>query len=227
MEKAHDIPSTIKGICEKAFKAAEQAGTKNLKIMAVTKNVPVETVEYARKEGIELYGENRVQEFLLKKTYFEQFNMNVHLIGHLQSNKVKQAVGSFDVIQSVDSIRIASLIGQQAVERSIVQKILLEVNIGKEPNKYGFMYEETEEAVDIIKDIQGVQIVGLMTIPPIGDEHVSRGCFSLMHRLFIDITNKKKDNVRMEILSMGMSADYIEAIGEGSNLIRIGTAFFR
>jgi len=227
MEKVHDIPYMIRRICETAYEEADRAGTKDLRIMAVTKNVSVQIIELARAQGITLYGENRVQEFLTKQTYFEQHKLDVHLIGHLQSNKVKQAVRVFDTIQSVDSVRIASLIGKEALVKSITQKILLEVNIGKEPNKYGFLYEETEEAVEIIKDIPGVQIIGLMTIPPIGDERVARDCFSSMHRLFIDIISKKKDNIRMEILSMGMSADYVEAIREGSNMIRIGSAFFR
>jgi len=198
----------------------------DLSVMAVTKNQPVEKIEQARKAGFRLFGENRVQEFLLKEDYFKTNNLEVHLIGHLQTNKVKLAVGRFTVIESVDSISIANAIDKEAKKQNIVQDIYLEVNIGNEENKYGFSKDELLKAVEIIKDLTSVRVCGLMAIPPITTNEEIREYFSLMKALFIDIINKKIDNIYMNVLSIGMSSDYIIAIEEGSRLVRIGTAIF-
>ena len=198
----------------------------DLSVMAVTKNQPVEKIEQARKAGFRLFGENRVQEFLSKEDYFKTNNLEVHLIGHLQTNKVKLAVGRFTVIESVDSISIANAIDKEAKKQNIVQDIYLEVNIGNEENKYGFSKDELLKAVEIIKDLTSVRVCGLMAIPPITTNEEIREYFSLMKALFIDIINKKIDNIYMNVLSIGMSSDYIIAIEEGSRLVRIGTAIF-
>lgn len=198
----------------------------DLSVMAVTKNQPVEKIEQARKAGFRLFGENRVQEFLSKEDYFKTNNLEVHLIGHLQTNKVKLAVGRFTVIESVDSISIANAIDKEAKKQNIVQDIYLEVNIGNEENKYGFSKDELLKAVEIIKDLTSVRVCGLMAIPPITTKEEIREYFSLMKALFIDIINKKIDNIYMNVLSIGMSSDYIIAIEEGSRLVRIGTAIF-
>ena len=205
---------------------AASVGCKDIHIMAVTKNQPVERIEEAKRAGFTLFGENRVQEFQSKEEYFSSRNMNVHLIGHLQSNKVKQAVGKFELIQSVDSIRIASLINQEAKRQNIIQKILIEVNIGREQNKYGFLIEEVDYAIHTISEMDSIRIHGLMTIPPITNKEVTRGYFKDMKCLFVDISDKKIDNIYMKFLSMGMTSDYELAIIEGSNMVRLGTAIF-
>lgn len=220
-------------VCDKATSLleeisilADKAGTNNLKIMAVTKNRSVDLIEEARIAGFTLFGENKVQEFLSKEEYFSTKELEVHLIGHLQTNKVKQAVGKFSIIQSVDSINVATAIDKEASKKNIIQDILLEVNIGREENKYGFLIENIYEALCEISLLKNIHLCGLMTIPPITESNEARRYFCMMKSLFIDITTKKIDNVSMNILSMGMSSDYKEAIMEGSNMVRLGTAIF-
>jgi len=213
-------------ILEEALGLAAEAGTKNLCVMAVTKNQPPDRIEAVRRAGFTLFGENRVQEFLLKKEYFDSFGSEVHLIGHLQSNKVNQSVGNFSMIQSVDSVPIAARIGRTAEQKGICQDVLLEVNAGNDPAKYGFLKEQLYDALDEISGIPGIRVKGLMTIPPIGGYSETAAVFKTMRKLFVDIECKKIDNVCMEILSMGMSGDYKSAIREGANLIRLGTILF-
>jgi pyridoxal phosphate enzyme (YggS family) len=149
----------------------------------------------------------------------------MHLIGHLQSNKAAKAVECADMIQSVDSVRIAREISKECVKQSRQMPVLLEVNIGRDPAKFGFLPEDTEAALAEIAEIPGILIRGLMTVPPfLDDESQTRKFFSEMYRLFIDIRGKKMDNI--DILSMGMSGDFELAIAEGSNLVRVGSAIF-
>ncbi len=164
--------------------------------------------------------------FSKKKPYFDRTNAELHLIGHLQTNKVKQVVGNCSLIQSVDSIRLAKLIADISVEKGICQDILLEVNIGCDPNKYGFSVEQLLDAVYEINSFHGIKIKGLMTIPPIGPLKDTESIFAELRKLFVDIKDKKIDNVFMEILSMGMSSDYQAAIRQGATLIRLGTILF-
>ena len=218
-------------VYEKAKKLLEEigeisSGNTTLRVMAVTKNQSVDAIDEARQAGFNLFGENRIQEFLTKEDYFLAHNLEVHLIGHLQSNKVKQAVGRFSVIQSIDSIMIAETVNNRASALGIVQDILLEVNIGREANKYGFFYEDMIDAVKTVSRMENLRICGLMTIPPVAPDSELRLFFSMMKSLFIDIIDKNIDNVFMNILSMGMSADYGLAILEGSNMVRLGSAVF-
>jgi len=215
-----------KDIIAEASDLAKEAGTENLSIMAVTKNQPEEMIELIRLAGVSLFGENRVQHYLQKRPYFESVVAQVHLIGHLQSNKVTHAVGSFHMIQSVDSVRLAKIIGQAAEKKGIYQDILLEVNAGRDPGKFGFSEEQIFDVVYEIGEIQNIRIKGLMTVPPICDPDETSVVFQTMQKLFIDIKRKKIDNVFMEILSMGMSGDYKLAIKEGANMIRLGSVLF-
>ena len=151
----------------------------------------------------------------------------MHFIGHLQTNKVKKIVGNVNMIQSVDSIKLASEISKASVYKSIVTDILIEVNIGNEENKSGIVLENLEELIYEISNFKGISVKGLMTIPPVCKEICEiRKYFSKMYKIFIDIKNKRLDNINMNILSMGMSDDYYEAILEGASMVRIGSSLF-
>ncbi len=202
------------------------AGEKNVIFLAATKTVPAEDINYAIDLGLNYVGENRVQEFLSKNDDINPL-AHRHFIGHLQTNKVKDIVGKVELIHSVHSIKLANAIGKESVKRSIVSDILLEVNIGHEESKSGFLENELLHAIEEISKIDGIRIQGLMAIPPIcSDPSENRKYFSKMYKLFIDIRDKKIDNSNMVYLSMGMSDDYITAIEEGANIVRIGTALF-
>lgn len=227
--RAKTIEENLKRIREEVLGAALAAGRNpdSVEIMAVTKTVDAPAINHTIVCGIRLIGENRVQEYIAKKDGLCVDGCRVHMIGHLQTNKVRQAVEHFSTIQSVDTVRLAREIGKRAAEAGKVVPILLEVNIGEEAAKFGFNRRNTAEAVYEIAEIQGVKITGLMTVPPIlSDSDDNSTFFSNMQRLFIDIRDKKIDNVTMNTLSMGMSADYKQAIAFGSTLVRLGSAIF-
>lgn len=213
---------------EKITLAAEKSGRKreDIILLAATKTVSSEVINYAIEKGINFIGENRVQEFLSKNDEITP-GVHRHFIGHLQTNKVKDIVGKVEMIESVHSLKLAKVIGELSVKKGIVTDILLEINIGNEESKSGFKAEEIYESVEEISKIPGVKIQGLMAIPPICEENEEiRQYFRQMNKLFIDIRAKKIDNVNMDYLSMGMSSDFSESIEEGSNIIRLGTALF-
>lgn len=194
-------------------------------LLAATKTVDTEFINYAIGEGIEYIGENRVQEFLSKEEQYAPAHR--HFIGHLQTNKVKDIVGRVELIHSVDSIKLAREISKQSEKRGIVSDILLEINIGNEESKSGFSAEGVSDAAREIAALPAIRIKGLMAIPPVCEaKEDNRKYFRAMYKLFIDIKAQKIDNSSMEILSMGMSDDYDVAISEGANLVRIGTALF-
>lgn len=224
-----DIEENLKEIRENIAQAAMQSGrtASDIHLMAVTKTVEPIFINHAIDLGIDLIGENKVQELEGKREHLHLDHCEVHLIGHLQTNKVKKIVGQVSMIQSVDSLKLAQEIGRQSVLRDLTTEILLEVNIGREESKTGFMPESLEESLYEIGQIDGVHISGLMAIPPICEnEFEVRKFFSNMHQLFVDISAKKLDNMSMRILSMGMSGDYQPAILEGANLVRIGSSIF-
>lgn len=223
------IEENLKYIREDIAQAALESGRKPEKInlMAVTKTVEPKFINHAIGCGIDLIGENKVQEFLLKEPELNLGSCTPHLIGHLQSNKVKKIVGKVDTIQSVDSLSIAKEIGKRSVEADVVTKVLLEVNVGNEDSKFGFTPEEAFERACEIAEIKGLTVNGLMCVAPICEKDAEiRAVFSNMHRIFIDIGAKKIDNIHMNVLSMGMSGDYRQAILEGANLVRVGSAIF-
>ncbi len=216
-----------KTITQNIAVAAEKSGRKyeDITLLAATKTVGTDVINYAIKLGIEFIGENRVQEFLSK--YEAYAPVHKHFIGHLQTNKVKDIIDKVELIHSVDSYRLAQEISKQAVKRGIVVDILLEINIGNEQSKSGFLFDEAVEAVQKIAGFDGVRVKGLMAIPPICETpEQNRVYFAKMKKLFVDIQGKKIDNSSMDILSMGMSDDYEIAISEGANMIRLGTALF-
>ena len=216
------ILDNIKEITENVNEARVKYGTGEVQIMAVTKTVPFEKVNFAVEHGLTLLGENRVQEYLSKKDSYDK-RAEVQFIGHLQTNKVKYIADSVTVIQSVDSLKLAQEIDKQAKKAGRAMDILIEINIGNELSKSGVSADSLTELACGIAELENVRIKGLMAIPPVGaDEKV----FEKMHMLFEDLKGKNIDKADLRTLSMGMSGDYVTAIKHGSNLIRIGTKLF-
>lgn len=211
-------------IAEAAIKAGRRP--EDVRLMCVTKTVESEYINPVLDCGADLIGENRVQEFLGKKDSLHLDGVEKHLIGHLQTNKVKQIVGEVDMIQSVDSIKLAKEISRVSKNKGITSDVLVEVNIGLEESKSGTTLDELNELISEISELECIRVKGLMTIPPICDENEVRKYFSLMYKTFIDLKAKNSDNISMEILSMGMSGDYEAAVAEGSNIVRVGSAIF-
>lgn len=224
-----DIEENLKVIRENIAEAAIKSGRKpeDIHFMAVTKTIEPMYINHALENGIDLIGENRVQEFLEKAPDLKLDNVKAHLIGHLQSNKAKKIVGKVDVIQSVDTVNIANEIAKHANNLGITQKVLIEINAGCEWSKFGFDIAEVKEKVHEISEIKGIDVQGLMCVAPICENTVDlMQIFNNMYNKFIDIKAENWDNVNMNILSMGMSGDYQEAILGGANLVRVGSAIF-
>ena len=223
------IAENIRVIRETMAQAAKAAGREPSEVLlcAATKMNDAAAVREAVAAGVDCCGENRVQELTQKLAEGAYTGKPVHFIGHLQTNKVKQVVGKVDLIESVDRMELLECIEKTAAKLGIVQPILLEVNIGAEESKSGFSQEEIWQTVGKMADFPHCRLRGLMAIPPIslhpGD---NRRYFAEMRNLFVDISEKKYDNVDMECLSMGMSGDYADAIAEGATMIRVGTAIF-
>ena len=224
-----DIKYNYDFINEKIAEAAMKAGKtrEDITFLSATKTVEPEYINYAISLGLSYIGENKVQELLSKYDQYNLENCSLQFIGHLQSNKVRKIVGKVDLIQSIDSMKLAKEVSKCSLKNNITSDILVEVNIGKEENKSGVMPEMLEELVEEISTLPAVNVKGLMTIPPICEKKDEiRRYFEKMNRLFLDISSKKLDNVSMDFLSMGMSSDYYEAILEGANMVRIGSALF-
>lgn len=227
--KMETVKQNLLVIRERIAQAAALSGRKpeEITLLAATKTVPAEIINYAVSLGVTHIGENRVQELLEKYDSFDLSNCQLHMIGHLQTNKVRQICDKVSMIQSVDSIRLAEEIEKQAGKLKKKIDVLVEVNIGREEAKSGVMPEQTESLLRQIAGMEHLSICGLMAIPPIcQNKEQAKGYFSQMHHLFIDISQKKIDNVCMKVLSMGMSDDYYEAILEGATMVRIGSALF-
>ena len=224
-----DIKYNYDFINEKIAEAAMKAGKTrdDITFLSATKTVEPEYINYAISLGLSYIGENKVQELLSKYDQYNLENCSLQFIGHLQSNKVRQIVGKVDLIQSIDSMKLAKEVSKCSLKNNITSDILVEVNVGKEENKSGVMPEMLEKLVEEISTLPAVNVKGLMTILPICEKKDEiRRYFEKMNRLFLDISSKKLDNVSMDVLSMGMSSDYYEAILEGANMVRIGSALF-
>ena len=225
----NDVTYNYNRIIENINRAAEDSGRKaeDIIFLAATKTVDAPTINHAISLGLKYIGENRVQELLSKYDDYDLDNASLHFIGHLQTNKVRQIVGKVALIQSVDSVRLAEEISKCSKKLGLTTDILLEVNIGREENKSGVTPEELPELIERIRPIEAVRVRGLMAIPPIC-ENAQENCkfFDNMRNIFLDIKSKNIDNISMDILSMGMSDDYAEAIRCGSNMIRVGSALF-
>lgn len=195
-------------------------------LMGVSKTKTAQDVEAAIKAGITLFGENRVQELIQKSEMFQKYNVPCHIIGNLQTNKVKYLPPLTNCIQSVDSLKLAKEIDKQYLKAGQTADVLVEVNIGEEESKGGIQLNTAYEFIHEISEFKGLKVKGLMCVPPICEGDMVRKYFAQMYQLFIDIQSKNVDNVNMDILSMGMSDDYKYAIMEGSNLVRVGSKIF-
>ncbi|MGN0467866.1 MAG: YggS family pyridoxal phosphate-dependent enzyme [Acutalibacteraceae bacterium] len=228
-ERFETIENNLAVIRNNIAEAAKKSGRKaeDITLMAVTKTVEPIFINHAIDCDIDLIGENKVQEFLSKEEYLKLENCKAHLIGHLQTNKVKQIVGKVEMIQSLDSIKLAKEISKQSINKGVTTKCLIEVNVGDEESKTGIGYDEVMRIIEEITKLEAIKIEGLMAIPPICENSAKLSeYFTKMHDLFIDIKAQNIDNINMNILSMGMSGDYKQAILCGSNMVRVGSSIF-
>lgn len=224
-----ELRDRIRSVQERITQAAVRAGRdpKEITLVAATKMNDAERVRTAIEYGIRVCGENRVQELLEKYEQNAYAGADLQFIGTLQTNKVKYLIGKVSLIQSVGSVHLGEAIAKEAEKRGVKQDILLEVNIGREQAKSGFLREELDEAIARFSEKSSISIRGLMAIPPIADENSKNlSYFTELQQVFVDILTKKYDNVNMDYLSMGMTNDFETAIACGANMVRLGTAIF-
>ena len=211
-------------VAQTAIRAGRSAD--DVRLMCVTKTVEPEYINPVLDLGADLIGENRVQEYCSKLDTLHLDGVEKHIIGHLQTNKVKYIAGRVDMIESVDSLKLAREISKEFKKANSTANVLVEVNIGREESKSGCDIDELEELLYQISELDCIKVKGLMTIPPICDELQARKYFAMMNKKFLELKEKKIAGVEMQTLSMGMSADYEAAILEGSNIVRVGSAIF-
>ena len=199
---------------------------KEVTLLAVSKTKPVSMLQEVYGAGARAFGENKVQEILEKIPGLPE-DIRWHMIGHLQTNKVRQIVGKVCLIHSVDSLKLAREIEKESERSGIRSDVLLEINVAREESKFGFFLEDAEAAIREIASFPHIRICGLMTIAPFVEcGEKNREFFRKLNQFYVDIANKNIDNVSMNILSMGMTGDYEVAIEEGSTLVRVGTGIF-
>ena len=224
-----NIAENVAVVRQNIARAALEAGRNpaEIRLVAASKMNDAARVQEAIAAGVEICGENWVQEMLEKNASGAYAGAELHFIGHLQKNKVRQVVGLAALIHSVDSLELAAEIDRIARKRGLIQDVLLEVNIGGELSKSGFPPKEIAGALEKIPAFGGLRVRGLMAIPPIcSSPEDNRPFFLRMKQLFVDNERKKYDNVSMDFLSMGMSGDYAEAVACGASMVRVGTAIF-
>lgn len=220
-ENLKKVEENIEVACKKAGRKREE-----VTLIAVSKTKPVEMLQEIYDEGIRCFGENKVQELTEKMPVLPD-DIKWHMIGHLQRNKVKYIAGKVALIHSVDTYRLAEEINIQAKKKNVTIPILIEVNIAEEESKFGTTAEDAILLVEEIAKLENVRIQGLMTIAPnVSDPEENRLYFRKIKQLSVDIRNKNIDNVSMDILSMGMTGDYMVAIEEGATMVRVGTGIF-
>ena len=220
-ENLANVKKNIEQACKNAGRSCDE-----VTLIAVSKTKPIEMLQEIYGENIRDFGENKVQELCSK---MEQLPSDIrwHMIGHLQRNKVKYIVGKVELIHSVDTYRLAEEINIQAKKQNVIVPILVEVNIAHEESKFGISAEDAILLVEEISKLENIRIKGLMTIAPyVENPEDNRLYFRKIKQLSVDITNKNIDNVSMEILSMGMTGDYMVAIEEGATMVRVGTGIF-
>ena len=224
-ENLYQVEENIRLACEKSNRNRDE-----VTLIAVSKTKPIDMLISASLAGITNFGENKVQELCDKYEYFDsikQTPMHWHMIGHLQTNKVKYLIGKTSLIHSVDSYKLACEIEKQAAKHECIMDILIEVNIAEEESKFGLLEDEVVELVKQVAQLPHVRIKGLMTVAPyVVDPEENRPFFRKIKQLSVDINNQNIDNVSMDILSMGMTGDYTVAIEEGATMVRVGTGIF-
>ncbi|RKJ00993.1 YggS family pyridoxal phosphate-dependent enzyme [bacterium D16-54] len=218
LEQVHD---RIKAACIRGGRKPEE-----VTLIAVSKTKPLEDLQEAYRCGERVFGENKVQEIALKQPQMPK-DACFHMIGHLQRNKVRQVLPLVSMIHSVDSLRLAQEIQQEAKRLGRIVDILLEVNVAGEESKFGFAPEEVIHNLQMIREFSHIRVCGLMTIAPfVENSEQNRPVFKKLFQLYVDIKHKNIDNVNMSVLSMGMTGDYEVAVEEGATMIRVGTGIF-
>lgn len=223
-----NVAENLKNVEEKIMEACGRSGRdrKDVLLICVTKTKPAELLEEAYRAGERAFGENRVQEIVDKYPRLPE-DIDWHMIGHLQKNKVKYLMDRAVMIHSVDNEDLARVISREAVKAGRVMPVLIEVNVAGEETKFGVSPGETEKLIRKIAPLPGIKVCGLMTIAPYTeDPETNRPFFRQLRELSVDIKNKSIDNVSMDQLSMGMTGDYEVAIEEGATMIRVGTGIF-
>ena len=220
-DNLHEVQENIRKACERSGRNPE-----DVTLIAVSKTKPVSDIEQIYAAGIREFGENKVQEMNDKQKVLPG-DINWHMIGHLQRNKVKYIVDNVAMIHSVDSVRLAEEISKEAVKKNVAVDILVEVNVAKEESKFGLYTEDVRQFVEQISKLPGINIKGLMTSAPFVDNpEDNRQYFKKLKDLSVDINAKNIDNVHMDFLSMGMTNYYVVAVEEGATHVRVGTAIF-
>ena len=215
------VENKIAAACKRAGRERDE-----VKLIAVSKTQPVEAIREAIEYGINSFGENRVQE-LREKTEIIKDNLDWHLIGHLQTNKVKFVVGKVSLIHSLENIRLAEALDKEAAKLGITVDVLAEINVAKEASKFGVNPEDAENFIREVSKFPNINIKGLMTVAPYTDiSEENRKYFRQLKKIMVDLNSKNIHNVSMNVLSMGMTGDYETAIEEGATLVRVGTGIF-
>lgn len=221
------IADNVAAIEQKIKIAAEKSGRKreDVLLLAVSKTVDIPRIQEAVDLGLNELGENKPQE--INRKYYEIDNVKWHLIGHLQTNKVKYIIDKVCLIHSLDSLKLAEEIEKRAAAKDITMDVLIEINIGNEESKHGVDYDMAEKLALEVSNFKHIRVKGLMCVAPFVDNpEENRDYFKKMKKLFVDIRDKNYDNIDMKYLSMGMTNDYEVAIEEGANIVRIGTGIF-
>ena len=222
------VSENLKQVRDNIAAACARAGRdpKDVLLVAVSKTKPVSLIEEAIEAGQDTFGENKVQEMCDKMEVLPK-QLKWHMIGHLQRNKVKYIAGKVELIHSVDSLRLAEQISNEAQKLAIEIPVLLEVNVAREESKFGFFTEEVEYACRAISVMPGICVKGLMTSAPfVENAEDNRKYFKKLYELAVDIQSKNIDNISMRELSMGMTGDYVVAVEEGATIVRVGTGIF-
>ena len=220
-DQLQEVEKRIQAACDRAGRKREE-----VTLIAVSKTKPVETLQEAYDLGVRIFGENKVQELTAKYEALPK-DIHWHMIGHLQTNKVKYIIDKAELIHSVDSLKLAVTIEKEAAKHDLIADILVEVNVAEEESKFGMKMEEVIPFVEKVSAFPHVRVRGLMTIAPfVEDPEENRSIFADLHKLYIDIKKKNHDNDTVSVLSMGMTNDYEVAIEEGATMVRVGTGIF-
>ena len=222
------IAEKLAVVQENINKACKNAGRspKEVTLISVSKTKPVEMLQEAYDAGARVFGENKVQEIMDK---YDQLPSDIewHMIGHLQRNKVKYIIDKVSMIHSVDSLRLAETIEHEAAKKNVCMPVLIEVNVAEEESKFGLKTEEVLPLIEEIASYSHIKVMGLMTIAPfVADPEENRSVFRKLKKLSVDIAAKNINNITMSVLSMGMTNDYQVACEEGSTMVRVGTGIF-
>ena len=221
LDNLNDVEKRIQAACDRSGRKREE-----VLLVAVSKTKPVEMIEEIMAAGIVEFGENKPQELRDKYEVLPK-NLHFHMIGHLQTNKIKYVIDRAVLIHSIDSIRLAEAVNAEAKKHDRIMPVLVEVNVAQEESKSGFLVEETEKAIREIAKLSNIRVEGLITIAPfVENAEENRQYFVKLRKLSVDIAAKNIDNVTMHHLSMGMTGDYEVAIEEGATMVRVGTGIF-